>query len=76
VISLQLYHAKLNGPVPWGLAAFIAPFWDPDVLQNIKMGSFTAGAEGYEVYRTAVAPGEVSWALQIAGNKTTIIKQK
>jgi hypothetical protein len=40
------------------------------------MGSFTAGAEGYEVYRTAVAPGEVSWALQIAGNKTTIIKQK
>jgi hypothetical protein len=60
VMSLHPYHAKLNGPVPWGLAALRDPFWDPDVLQKIKIGSFTEGAEGYEVYLTAFAPGAVS----------------
>jgi len=46
VRSLHLYQAKLNGPVPPGLTALSSPLWDPDVLQYIKTGSLTVGAEG------------------------------
>jgi hypothetical protein len=55
-----MYHEKLKGPVPSGLVATRLPFCDPDELQKIKTGSFTAGAEGYDVYRTALAPGAES----------------
>jgi len=43
--------------VPPGLMAVIFPFCDPEELQNMNIGSLTTGAEGYEVYRIALAPG-------------------
>jgi len=46
VMSLHLYHVKLNGPVPPGLLAFSVPFCEPDVLQYMKTGSLAVGAEG------------------------------
>jgi hypothetical protein len=56
VASLHLNHEKVKGPVPPGLNAVSAPFWVPEELQKIKTGCFRAGAEGYEVYLTAVLP--------------------
>ena len=49
VISLHWYHEKLNGAVPFGLEATRVPFCDPESLQYINTGSFTAGNEGYDV---------------------------
>jgi hypothetical protein len=66
----------LYGPVPPGLPAFNAPFCVPDALQKIKTGSLTVGADGYEVYRTALIPGAESWASAIAGINKTIIDKK
>jgi hypothetical protein len=37
----------------------------------MKTGSFTPGAEGYEVYLTAFIPGAVSWARRVAGSSKT-----
>jgi hypothetical protein len=41
-----LYHEKLNGPVPPGLAAVNSPCCEPVVLQYMNTGSLTPGADG------------------------------
>jgi len=41
----------------------------------MKTGSFTAGAEGYEVNLTAFIPGAVSWARMVAGSSKTEIRK-
>jgi hypothetical protein len=56
VISLQLYHVNVKGPVPPGLAAFSEPLIVPVSLQVMKMGSCFNGADGYVVY--LISPGE------------------
>ena len=76
VISLHMYHEKLKGAVPPGLLAIRVPFCDPEALQYINTGSLTAVAEGYEVYLTAFIPGAVSWASQVNGNITPMIRKK
>jgi hypothetical protein len=76
VVLFHLYQAKLNGPVPPGLVAVRFPFWVPDELQKINTGSFTPGAEGYEVYLTAFIPGAVSCADEIKEKRMAVISKK
>jgi hypothetical protein len=70
VTSLHLYHENVNGATPPGLSAVRFPFCDPDELQKMNIGSFTA------VYLLALIPGAESWAAEITGNKTAIIRKK
>jgi hypothetical protein len=76
VASSHLYHEKLNDPVPEGLTAVNEPFTVPEVLQYIKTGSFLAGAEGYDTYFTALAPGAASWPLTTNGTIVIKIQKK
>jgi hypothetical protein len=76
VTSFHLDQAKLKGPVPPGLTAWIVPFCVPDELQKMKTGSFTPGAKGKLVYLTALAPGAESCATEISGESIIIMKKK
>ena len=75
VASLHLYQEKSHGPVPPGLWAVRDPFCDPLVLQKIKIWSFFPGAEGYEVYLTALEEGDVICARQKAGKNSITAKK-